>query len=139
MTLFEKNLKTLAKYYPEMDERIREAQKEMSEDLEIIEEMSDDGVPILKIKKDGRTCYLNGKRNALETTKIWVETLGELQKNAPVIMVGLGNPCYLKDLAEQTDTPIVIIIYEPSLQIFLKFLESFGGKEGGGGGFVVCV
>ena len=129
MTLFEKNLKTLAKYYPEMDERIREAQKEMSEDLEIIEEMSDDGVPILKIKKDGRTCYLNGKRNALETTKIWVETLGELQKNAPVIMVGLGNPCYLKDLAEQTDTPIVIIIYEPSLQIFLIFLEMVDIKQ----------
>ncbi len=129
MTLYEKNLKTLAKYYPEMDERIREAKKEISEDLEIIEEVSDDGVPILKIIKDGRTCYLNGKRNALEPTKIWVKTLGELKKNAPVLMVGLGNPCYLKDLAEQTETPIVIIVYEPSLQIFLKFLELVDIKQ----------
>ncbi len=121
MTIYEKNLKTLAAHYPEMDRRIEEAQVEST--LEIIEEVSLDGEKILKIKKDDRTCYLNGKRNTHELAQKWVEAMGKLQRDTPVLMMGIGNFFYLKELAEQMEKNLTIVIYEPSLEIFLKFLE----------------
>ena len=123
MTMYEKNIKTLADYYPEMDQRIMEARAEQKQVLEIFEETSCDGEKILKIKKDDRICYLNGKRNAVEAAQSWVKTLGDLVRDTPVLMMGIGNFSYLKELAEQTKKRLTIIIYEPSLQIFLKFLE----------------
>lgn len=121
MGIYEKNLRTLAAHYPEMDRRIEEAQVESA--IEIIQETSFDGEKILKIKKDNKTCYLNGKRNAHELAQKWVEAMGDLQRDTPVLMMGVGNFFYLKELAEQMEKNLTIIVYEPSLQIFLKFLE----------------
>lgn len=123
MTVYEKNLKVLAEHYPGMDTMIEEARKTMKPKLKIIEETAYSGETILKIEKEDKAYYLNGKRNTVEPAQIWVETLGELQPNAPVLMVGTGNPSYLKELVEHTENRITIIIYEPSIQIFLKFLE----------------
>lgn len=124
MTIYEKNLKTLADAYPQMDELIEESKERMESELEIIEEESYVGDMILKIKKEDKMYYLNGKRNTTEPAEMWVKSLGTLATNAPVFMMGLGNPSYLKELVEQTENKITIIIYEPSIQIFLKFLET---------------
>jgi len=123
MTIYEENLKALSAKYSRMDELIEEAKEKMEPELEIIEEVSYDGEPIIKVQKEGKTCYLNGKRNTKEPAEKWVETLGKLPNNAPVFIMGLGNPSYLKELAEHTNKKITIIIYEPSFQIFLHFLE----------------
>lgn len=121
MTIYERNLKTLAAHYPEMDRRIGEAQVEPT--IEIMEETSFDGERILKIKKDDKTYYLNGKRDAHELAQKWAEALGQLRRDTPILMMGIGNFFYLKELAEQMKESLTIIVYEPSLQIFLKFLE----------------
>lgn len=123
MTIYEKNLNVLTKFYPEMDILIENAKKDLEAELEIFEEESLEGEPILKIHKDNRICYLNGKRNTREPAKIWVQTLGELEQNAPILMFGIGNHTYLEELVEQTEKRLAIIVCEPSLQIFLKFLE----------------
>lgn len=128
MTRYEENLEILAEAYPQMDVLIEEAKKNLEPELEIIEEVSYDGETILKIKKDNRICYLNGKRNTKESAQIWRETLGELQVNAPVFIMGLGNHTYLQDLVENTKNRIAIVIYEPSVQIILKFLETVSLK-----------
>lgn len=124
MTIYEENLQTLSIAYPQMDKLIGEAKKKLIPELEIEEEVSYDGEPILKIKKGKRSCYLNGRRNTKEPAKIWVETLGELVTNSPVFIMGVGNSTYLQELVEQTENRITIIVYEPSFQIFLKFLET---------------
>ena len=123
MTVYEKNLEALAKYYPGMDIIIEKAKKELKPELEILEEISYEGEKILKIIKKGKCCYLNGKRETKEPARIWVETLGILQRNATVCMVGVGNASYLDELVEKIEKRLTIIVYEPSLQIFLKFLE----------------
>ena len=40
MTIYEKNIHTLAKYYPGMDHNIEKARKELKEELDLIEELS---------------------------------------------------------------------------------------------------
>lgn len=123
MNNYKKNLETLARYYPEMDILIKNAQKELKEQIKVEEETANDGEQILKVIKDGRTCYLNGKRDTKEAAHVWYQTLGELAPNAPVFILGVGNEYYLKELAEQTKNRITIIVYEPSLEIFLHFLK----------------
>ena len=66
MKRIEKNLEILAECYPQMDKLIEKAKRELKQDLEIIEEVSNEGTPILRIKREGRECYLNGKRNTEE-------------------------------------------------------------------------
>lgn len=123
MTIYEKNLKTLAAYYPEMDAIIKEAKENMEPELDIFEENSYDGKKILKIRKENRVYYLNGKRNTTEPAEIWVQTLGKVQRNAPILMMGVGNYSYLEELVKKAENRAAIIVYEPSVQIFLKFLE----------------
>ena len=129
MTQYEENLKVLAEKYPQMDVLIEEAKKNLEPELEVIEETSYEGESILKVKKDNHSCYLNGKRNTREPAQIWVETLGELMLNAPVFMMGVGNWTYLQELTDKTENQITVFIYEPSLQIFLKFLENVSLRE----------
>lgn len=113
----------MAKHYPQMDIMIEEGKESINPELEIIEELSYESERILKIIKDNKTYYLSGKRNAKAPAKAWVDTLGELQRNAPILIMGTGNPSYLRELVGRTEKSITIIIYEPSLQIFIKFLE----------------
>ena len=109
MTTYEKNLKTLTRYYPEMDIIIEKAKKNLKTGVEIIEEVAYDGEAILKVKKENRLYYLNGKRNTQEPAEMWVNRLGKLQRNAPVFIVGVGNPSYLKELVRKTENKIVRI------------------------------
>lgn len=125
MNYFEKNLKTLAKYYPKFDELIIEAKENMDASVKVYEEEAWDGTDnkVLRVETPDRNCYLIGKRNTTEPAEKWVESLGGMQVNAPVFLVGCGNYLYIKKLVEETKKKIAIIIYEPSLAIFLKFLE----------------
>ena len=123
MTQYEENLKVLEKHYPGMAELIQKAKENLKTELVIMEEISADGQPVLKVRKDEKICYLAGKRNTKEPVDIWIETLGDLVENAPVFIMGTGNWLYLKALAERTEKRLAIIVYEPSLEIFMKFLE----------------
>ena len=129
MTTYEENLKTLSSYYPEMDSLIEKARQNLSSDVELWEELNYEGEEILKLARNGRTCYLGGKRNNTEPARVWVETLGDLPENSPVFMMGVGNPSYLKELAEQTKRRQTIIIYEPCLPVFLHFLKKVPLKK----------
>lgn len=123
MTMYEKNLRALSKQYPGMDSLIQDARERVEEEIELIEEKSFGGENILKICRNGHTCYLNGKRNTKEPAQMWVESQKTLFPNAPVFMMGIGNWTYLEELVEKTKNRIVVFVFEPSLKIFLYFLE----------------
>ena len=110
MTIYEKNIQTLSRYYPEMDYNIDKAKHELKENYTIIEEKSNDGLPVLKVKKDGHCCYLGGKRNAQKPPEEWLEAQGDLCDGYTYIMLGIGNIGYLRELIEHVDFRLNIII-----------------------------
>lgn len=122
MDLYQKNIKILAKYYPGMDQNIEEALK-IEEKIEIKEEISDDKVNILKIKKEGHVYYLSGKRNARKPPQEWLLEQGDIPENYTFIIMGTGNVGYLQELFENVDVHLNIMIYEPSVHIFQKALN----------------
>jgi hypothetical protein len=52
-----------------------------------------------------------------------VESLGDLVERAPIFMMGVGNATYLQELMACAKVRLVVVVYEPSLEIFLDFLE----------------
>lgn len=126
--ILEKNLKSMEKWYPDFAKMIREENYEKDE-LEIIGETSWDGELIYKVKKDGHELYLNGKRNAKMPLDIWRERLGEIHKYAPIILIGLGSGLYLKKLIQSTESTVNVMMYEPSMTLFLKTLSEVDLSE----------
>ena len=120
--LFEKNLTAMEKWYPKFAEAIRLNRYEKDE-IEIITEYSSDGNLIYKIEKENRALYLNGKRNTKEPLQMWMKRLGQIHDYAPVILLGMGSGLYLKTLVENTSEKVNIVVYEPSVSIFLKTLK----------------
>lgn len=120
--IFEKNLKAMEKWYPTFADMIRKKQ-ETEDDIEVIVEQSWDGETIFRIKKEEQMLYLSGKRNAEEPVKMWLEHMGKVQKYAPVFLFGLGNGAYLKALINNTEKEVNVVVYEPSVNIFLTMLQ----------------
>lgn len=120
--IYEKNLAAMEKWYPSFAELIREGKYE-KDCLGVEAGHSWDGALIFKVKKEKRSLYLNGKRNAKEPIEIWSQRIGEIHKYAPVFLLGLGSGRYLKQLVRNSDNTVTVFAYEPSLSIFLKMLE----------------
>ena len=76
MTIYEKNIQTLSRYYPGMDYNIDKAKHELKENYTIIEEKIKRWNACFKGKKDGHCCYLGGKRNAQKPPEEWLEAQG---------------------------------------------------------------
>ena len=130
MRLYDKNIKILEQYYPGMEENIRQAEKEQEQDVIIEELLSEDKQRILKVSRNGHCCYLGGKRNAKCPPHEWFLEQGELKKSYTYIFMGIGNINYLRELIEHVEVRLNIIIYEPSISIFLKVLEEIDLEKG---------
>ena len=126
--ILEKNLSAMNKWYPDFVDLIRN-KHDIEDDTEIITEMSWDGKKIFRIKKEERILYLEGKRNAVSSVEMWLERLGEIHKYAPVFLFGIGNGDYLKAVVENTEENVNIVIYEPSINIFLRLLDEIDLSE----------
>ena len=123
MDLYKKNLEILSSQFSKMDVLIEKARDNMDDSIHIIREQSLDGREIVKVQKGDRKCYLSGKRNTIEPVEKWLEKLGDLSSHTRIFMMGLGNSLYLSELIKKTEEKIVIVVFEPSIQIFIDFLE----------------
>ncbi len=126
--IFEKNLMAMEKWYPSFAELIREGKYE-KDSLAVETEYSQDGVLIFRVESENHILYLNGKRNVKEPVEIWSERMGEIHKYAPVFLLGVGSGQYLKRLIQDSGQTVRVVVYEPSLSIFLHMLEKVDLSE----------
>ncbi len=122
-TILEKNLEAMDKWYPDFADAIRNKEYKEEDGVEVITERSLDGELIFKVVKDSKTRYLNGKREANKFVDALMESMGEIHKYAPVILLGAGNGASLKRIINETDSTVTIAVCEPSINIFIKMLE----------------
>ncbi len=122
-SILEKNLEAMEKWYPAFADLIRE-EHETEDPTNVMVETSWDGEIIFRIEQDGRQLYLGGKRNAKEPIQIWSERVGEIHKYAPVFLFGVGSAAYLKAIIEKSSKEANVVVYEPSIHIFMAMLEN---------------
>ncbi len=138
-TIFEKNLKAMEQWYPDFADLIRQG-KYQEDDTNIRTEQSQDGELIFRIETKEKRLYLGGKRNAKDPILMWQERLGEIHKYAPVFLMGIGSGAYLKSMIQNSPKEANIILYEPSVAVFLAALKEIDLSEEIGNrpiGFVV--
>lgn len=130
--IWEKNLSAMETWYPSFSALLREkeADGEKSRDgVEILKETSWDGEVIFRVQKGERQLYLGGKRNAKAPVSMWMQRLGTIQKQAPVFLLGIGSGAYVKALVQNTEKDVNVLVYEPSLHLFLTALREIDLSE----------
>ena len=126
--IFERNLKAMEKWYPDFAAMLRE-KEDIKDTTEVFTEQSWDGELVFRIRQGDRLLYLGGKRNAKRPVGMWLERMGKVPKYAPVFLFGIGNGAYLKALAGNTEKEVNIVVYEPSIRIFLHLLHEVDLSE----------
>lgn len=120
-----KNLTALEKRYPGMKKLIEDKKEELlgQEAVDIWWEEALNGEMILKVRRENRSLYLAGRRDPGAPAVNQIGLLGKIVPNAPILIVGMGNLHYLKELLDKADDSVVILLYEPIFSVFYKQLE----------------
>lgn len=100
-----------------------------NEEIEVIKESAYDGTTIFRVKKDEYDVYLSGKRDPACLAKVWTKNLKKLPRSSYVILFGIGNGDFLKEVITATKDEINILVYEPSLVILRTCLETVDLSE----------
>lgn len=82
-----------------------------------------DGSRIFRVSNEGQVLYLNGKYHPSHAAKDWLESIGKIEAFATVIIVGIHDGVHIRNILEKAEPNTNILIYEPSVEVFLKALE----------------
>lgn len=127
--IYEKNMAAMQERFPGLAKLVEEKRYQLDEEMDIFSEKAVDGSDILCVRKDERMLYLNGKREPLVVAERELERWGELNRKTPIFVVGMGDLVFLKELLRKTEQSINIMVYEPSVRIFLFLLENIDITE----------
>ena len=122
--IYEKNMAAMQKRFPGLAQLVEEKRYQIDEEMDIFYEQAVDGSDILRVQKNGRMLCLNGKREPMAVAEREMERWGKLNRQTPIFMTGMGDIVFLRKLLEKTEKTINIMVYEPSVRIFLFLLEN---------------
>lgn len=120
--IWEKNLAAMDKRYPVFADMLRE-KNYTADNTEVLVEQSWDGEKIFRVKKEQQFLYLGGKRDAKRPVELWAERFGEIYEYAAIFLFGVGSGSYLKAAVKKCPKEANVIVYEPSMNIFLTLLQ----------------
>ena len=126
--IWKKNLEAMDKWYPVFGDMLRE-EKYTRDDAEVMVEQSWDGEIVFRVRKGEQLLYLGGKREAKHPVETWSERMGEIHKYAAIFLFGVGSGAYLKAIVKKCPEEANIIVYEPSVNIFLTMLQEVDLSE----------
>ena len=106
-----------------------EVLKKRYEGVAYIIENAKDGTKIISINRENKILYLNGKYAPRKFIEQEIENLGKINYMASIFIVGLGNGLFIKELLKKTEKTVNIVVYEPSVSLFLKVLEEIDITE----------
>lgn len=126
--LFEKNMQSIGKFVDTWESFLREKCNNAENDdkdnnIEIRTEKSQSGETIFTvIESTGTKLYLSGKYNPRKYVKDWVDEK-QIRDNSLVIVIGFGDGIFVKEILNIAGKNSGILVYEPSLRIFIKALQ----------------
>jgi len=123
------NLNSIKKRFPDLYEKII---KGISTDCEITSVYLDDSVKdekIIAVNKNNRLWYLNSRYSAIEAAQIWADGFLDINYRGIIILCGMSNMMYVKTLLKKLGKDNIVMLYEPSEEIFFKVLEEIDIQE----------
>lgn len=125
MGLYENNLSSMKEYQSELYEKWIEY-KEENKSFDNIEKAPAiiDG-EYMVIKKGELVWRLNSEYSCSEEARHWCEQYKFIHNENVVLMFGLGNGYFVREICKHLNENDVIYIYEPSVEIFKFVLENY--------------
>lgn len=127
--IFNKNLRVLKKNYDKLADTIENKDFSLMKEIEVISEKARTGGTIFKIKTNDSILYINGKYNPQAMMDKWLGEQKKFEYESVVIVVGFGNAIHIKRLIEEVQDSVLILVYEPCINIFIKAMEEIPLEE----------
>lgn len=123
--MLQENEKVLGEYQPELLRRIQSMSVIETDDngdrLEL--GRARDGSSILLIERDGQLYRMNSAFRPVQEAERWVAQYPLEYLENVILLFGLGNGIFARSLLKKMGKNDVLIIYEPSVQVFQLVLE----------------
>ena len=118
---YTKNLEVIEKQYPEIFEEIisNKINKGM---LNVEVESAKNGEPIVKVMDGDRWLYLNSKYNPSVEADKYMCDMYDMPERSLLTIFGMSNCYYIKAFLSNNNDAENIVIYEPSVDIFLTII-----------------
>lgn len=120
--IYDKNKEALMEKYP-VWAYILEGIKRKKRNFDVTAEESLTGDTILKVRKDGKTRYLNGRYDPMAAVERWFEKQGTIEEFAPIVIIGISNGEHVRQIIERAPKTSNILVYEPSLELFRRAMQ----------------
>lgn len=127
MTIYEKNMQAIREHHVRLHEYLETAQPEQS--VEIRYEAAEDEMLYPIVTKGGLEYRLNSKYNPKEASMQYVSQFEKEVSYSVFFLLGFGDGRSIEALAQTLDETMTLIVYEPSVAIFQKTLETFDYTE----------
>lgn len=126
--LLQRNLKVFSRKYPKCAEKFinRETQED---NMHIEAEQAYTGEPVLAAVKEERKLYLAGKYAPERPLRDWIEQQDRIYHGSVFFIIGMGNWLQIEAFLREVDKNVKVIIYEPSIAIFAKVMETYDVTE----------
>lgn len=122
-SIFNNNLKIIEQCDNLLYQEVIKCDLDASEIQKVASEIAVDGTTIMKVMYNEYEWYLNSKYEPIQVAKQWVEQLGKIESIATIAMFGLSNGLLLKEMMSKSSEFVIFMIYEPSIEVFLKAMQ----------------
>jgi len=125
----EKNLKAVKKRFPDLYEKIIKGADAEGKNTSVYFDSSVNEEKIIAVSKNNRLWYFNSRYSAIEAAEIWADGFADINYRGIIILCGMSNMMYAKALLKKLGKDNIVMLYEPSQEIFLKVLGEIDIQE----------
>lgn len=126
MSIYEKNLEVLERNHHSLYVALKEAEEKLKHPrIKVWEESALNGESVLYIEKEETVYRLNSIYHPSHEASVWSEQFEQTSLQDVYILFGFGNGYSVRALAEHIKENRIILIYEPSYEIFSFVLEHY--------------
>ena len=121
--IYDKNMKSIRNKYENWANFIEEKKYMVDPEIRVDTEKTLTGENVFRVSNNGKVLYLNGKYNPSYAGRDWLNSIKIIEDFATVIIIGIHDAIHIKNILKEVKSTSNILIYEPSIEVFLKSLE----------------
>lgn len=136
--VYEKNLEALKKRHKNIYDEINIPDFSWN-DSDVILENAKNGESIVVINKETKV-YLNSRYNPTKEAEKYLSDVFSMPEKSILTMYGLSNGCFARVALENTCDQLLLVVYEPSKNVFMQVIKNIDISDIlGNGRFVLVV
>lgn len=121
--IYKNNKKRLRKYYKDLLDHIDHYEEHIGSSYQVhFTEI--DHKSILQIEHENQTWRMHSAYDDKKTLEVWAEQFEKIPFNSVIQIYGMAGVSHIEKLLSVTPKEVYIVLYEPSISLFLTMLEN---------------